>query len=392
MYYYFKITTMKKKIFLRSFLLFGVVAMSVCLSACHKDDNHPNNTLTVGNYDINFVCGDEKNFQGDTKTLQIRSNSEWRITDQPEWIALSSTTGNGEQIVTLTTRSFNNSSNPRTATLTISTTDGSSSANVALTQEAGLIAECAVIPTNIISLYNGIAFDYDYGKNVTYFYRGYLEKSMVGTMSEAEIIETLESYFDRMPVNYNSFTDFAGLTENTAYYIYTVGYNNEGKRGELTRMEVSTKKLLDNWTLNEPMAWISNITQDASYWYWDITKGTRCRTYLEGVTQDWDLAFASDVCQAWLLDYWRRTSQIYEYENPEPLRLAKNGDCCAIFTWGKDNAGVWASCIDWSFSDNSYMSPSANAPTKTKQSNNVPKASSHQLPTKDTFRAIMVTK
>lgn len=350
----------------------------------------PQNVLSVGSNDINFVCGDEKNFQSDTKMLQIRSNSSWIITGQPSWLGLSSTSGNGDQTITLITRSFNNSSKSRTATLTISTTDGSVSANVVLSQEAGLVAECTVIPTNIITLYNGVAFDYDYGKNAARYFRGYLEKSLVGTMSESEIITVLEERFDRMAVTQGVFTDFSGLDENTAYYIYTLGYNSEGKRGDLTRVEVTTRQRLNNWTLNEPMAWISEIAQDKNYWYWDITKGTRCRTYLEAITENETLAFSSDVCQAWLLDYWRRTNQIYEYENPEPLMATKSGDLLAIFTWGKDNEGVWASCIDWNcaFNSNTFSSIKK-APTEKEKNSGT---NDHKLPKKGTLKVRMVKK
>ena len=148
-----------------------------------------------------------------------------------------------------------------------------------------------------------------------------------------------------------------------------------------------TKKRLDNWTLNEPMAWISDITQDGNYWYWQVTKGTRCRTYLEGVTQNESLAMSSDVCQAWLLDYWRRTNQIYEYENPEPLMMSKQGNCCAVFTWGKDNAGVWASCIDWRYADNTSSSV-----MKSKSNFIVKTDCNHKLPHKDDFIVRMITK
>ena len=194
-----------------------------------------------------------------------------------------------------------------------------------------------------------------------------------------------------MPVDTNTFTDFSDLAENTVYYIYTLGFDSEGRRGDLTRVEITTKKRLDNWTLNEPMAWISAITQDANYWYWDITKGTRCRTYLEAATESTELAFASDVCQAWLLDYWRRTNQIYEYENPEPLRSTKGGDYFAVFTWGKDNAGVWASCIDWAFAVNTYMSPSVKALTKEKKNANIDKNKNNKLPAKGTYKVRMVS-
>ena len=347
--------------------------------------------LTVGSNNINFACGDEKNFQGDTKSLQIRSNTTWTISGLPAWLGLSSTSGNGDQMVTLTTKSFNNSSKSRTATLTISCNDGSASATVTLSQEAGLIPDCTVSPTNIIILYNGVAFDYNYGKNVARYFRGYLEKSLVGTMSEREIIDVLEEKFDRKPVNKDEFTDFPGLDENTSYYIYTLGYDSEGKRGELTRVEITTKKRLDNWTLNEPMAWISEITQDDTYWYWEITKGTRCRTYLEGVTQNEALAYSSDVYQAWLLDYWRRTNQIYEYENPEPLMMRKTSDCCAVFTWGKDNTGVWASCIDWACVSNSSSSK-RRASSQLKENRNSKKDGNHKIPKKETLMVRMIKK
>ena len=340
--------------------------------------------ITVGSNDLNFSCGDEKNFQSDTKTLQIRTNSSWTISGQPDWVSLSSTSGNGDQTISVSTKSFNNSPEARTATLTITTADDSSTATVKLIQEAGLVPDCKATPANIVSLYNGIAFNYEFGKNTTKYFRGYLKKSLVGSMSEAEIITILENNDDRYTVNPDVFTDFSGLEENTAYYIYTLGYNNEGKRGELVREEVTTKKLLSNWELNEPMAWIDYVSLSGDYWIWSITKGTRCRTYLEGETESETLAFASDVAQAWMLNYWWRTNQIYEYENPEPLRVKKSGNLLAVFTWGKDNNGVWAGLIDWDCAiDNDASGVKAKAKVANKKGTN------HRLPSKGELRVRM---
>lgn len=319
------------------------------------------------------------------QVFKIKSNVQWTMSGDVDWLNISSKSGNGDVDLTVYPTSENSSDEARTTKLTLS--GAGVSATINITQDPALVPDCIVRPTNIIALYNGIAFGYSYGRNVAHFYRGYMEKSVVGTMSDNEIIETLTNNFDRNPVTDFDFTDFAGLDENTSYYIYTLAYNSEGKRGKLHKVEAKTKKRLDNWTLNEPMAWISEITQDGSYWYWQVTKGTRCRTYLEGVTQNESLAMSSDVCQAWLLDYWKRTNQIYEYENPEPLMMSKQGNCCAVFTWGKDNAGVWASCIDWQYADNMYSSV-----MKSKSNTTVKTDCDHKLPSKEDFIVRMITK
>lgn len=276
------------------------------------------------------------------QTVKVTSNVSWTMNGIPEWLSVSPTNGSGEISIDIYPKTDNNADDKeRTAQLVL--ISGDTRATIKVSQETDLDSDAYVNPTNIVTLYNGIAFDYDFGKTVSYYYRGYMEKSAVASMTDAEIITVLEENFRRYTQSDNEVAVFSGLDEGVSYMVYTVGYNKNGKRGKLTKNEITTKTLQSN----EPMAWIYDPTYDSSYWYWTVEKSATCYSYYMISTEDLDFAIAEDVYQAWMIDYYIRKGWTSEYVNGGDWYSQRTGSIIAIMTWGLDKKENFANKIYW---------------------------------------------
>lgn len=298
------------------------------------------------------------------QTVKVTSNVSWTMSGCPEWLSVSPMNGKGEINVDIYPKTDNNSSDKeRSAQLVLSS--GDVKAIIKIVQDSGLDPEAHVIPTNIVTLYNGIAFDFDFGKNVSYYYRGYLEKSLVATMTDAEIIAQLEENFSRHTITDEPVAAFSGLDEGISYMIYTVGYNNEGVRGKLYKTEFTTKARQNN----EPIAWIGDPTTDGKKWYWDITKSATCYSYYMIVTEDYEFALKSDVYQAWIIKYMINKGELSEYVNGGSWNCTKdeNSYFFAVMTWGLDKHENFANEIAWNYSVYGEYMPKKDYRAKKKQ-------------------------
>ena len=309
------------------------------------------------------------------QTVKISSNVSWSMSGVPEWLSVSPTNGNGDLSIDIYPKSDNNQEDKeRTAQLVL--LSGETRATIKVSQDTDLDPNAYVNPTNIITLYNGIAFDYEFGKNVSYYYRGYMKKSAVTSMTDAEVIKVLETSenFKRYTPADDEVADFDGLDEGKAYMVYTVGYNKDGKRGKLTKTEITTKTL----QTNEPMAWIDDPTTDGSYWYWTVEKSATCSSYYMITTDDYDIAISSDVFQAWMIDYYIRKGWTSEYVNGGDWYAPKSGSLIAVMTWGLDKKENFAGKIGWNYGMDSNSAPNR----VQKQSKNAKVDRNHKIPGK----------
>lgn len=286
---------------------------------------------------------DFASYDGASNSLYITSNSEWRVKTCPEWIRISTTTSKGNKNVTLKTLSEHKSSNPRSGVVVFSTADMDLS--IVVRQYGSAAAGCSVRPNHITTLSNGIAFDMNYSdaRNVAHYYRGYIEASRSGIMTNEEIISTLKHDFQRHLPSDDEVADFSGLKANTNYIIYTLAYNMDGKQGELIATEVKTAPVLTN----EPCAWISDLSYDSSRWYWNVTKSATCYSYYMMSTENKTIGEASDVLQSWWLDEAVRRNQVSEYFNGGEWYMSRTTNVVAIWTRGKNANGTFAGKISW---------------------------------------------
>ena len=283
-------------------------------------------------------------YEGASSMVNIESNGDWSVRSTPEWIRPSVSKGSGNKCITFTTLSANKSSSNRTGTVVIGTSDDE--VQVEVNQYGSAIADCLVTPKNITVLSNGIAFDMDYRRagNVAHYYRGYMEASRVGSMTNPEIISTLQREFKRHLPSDDEVADFSGLLPNKEYVIYTLAYDMEGKRGDLFSQKVKTRPIV----VNDPCGWISDMRYENSYWKWYITKNATCYSYWMMVTEDPDLAYASDVLQAWWLEDAVRRHQETEYYNGGNWNARRvGGNMVAVWTRGRSADGTLAGIISW---------------------------------------------
>lgn len=284
--------------------------------------------------------------EGDTKQLTITSNADWRISGNPDWLDLSSTSGSGTATVNLSTNSFNNSSSMRQATLVV--TANGVSVEVEVSQKAGLVADCEVELDDVVILSDAIAFNMTYGHSVSYFYVGYLGKSDIGRMTDDEIIKVLDTEFERYTPSDSYVLSFPELKSLHDYVIYTVAYDKNGNRGELIGKEIRTKS-----GTNQPLAYVDNVECDTSYWYWDTIIGAYSSKYYQWVltgnttTDYWG---KNDAIVAWRFAYYINKypesfeeiiqSSSWKRERPSSERYIQ------IVTWGVDNSGNLAGVIN----------------------------------------------
>lgn len=314
-----------------------------------SNDSNKKTNVKVSQYTslITVLCSEsELNFnayEGAFNILSITSNGEWKVRSTPEWLRPSVSSGNGNKSISFKTLSANKASSSRTGMIVIGTND--EEVNIPVMQYGEAMSNCQVTPKSITVLSNGIAFDMDYShaSNVAHYYRGYMEASRAGIMTNPEIISTLQREFQRHLPSDDEVADFPDLKPNTKYIIYTLAYDMEGKRGDLLSTEVKTCRE----EANEPCGWISDLESTGNYWEWIVTKSATCYSYWMMTTEDQDIALASDVLQAWWLEDAIRRNQISEYFNGGDWRQVCSGNMIAVWTRGKTSNGTWAGKITW---------------------------------------------
>lgn len=321
-----------------------MVIMCVTMTSCDKlFGGHDDEVLPECYVDKNDISFSSK--IDDSRELNIICSGKWNISDIPEWLIAESTEGNGHAKVKLMTTKPNRNSTPNVGLLRISFAENpNATETIYVKQLGGAITNCEVTPNLIVTLSNGIAFDFKYDKDVARYYRGYIEASSAGRMSEDEIIEVLEREFSRHVPSEDEVADFDGLKSGTRYLIYTIGYDKYGNRGDLISTEVSTLEKKSS----EPIGRISNLRRNGVYWNWTITKSATCYGYYMMSSENYYVANASDVLQAWWLQYAALNGSINEYVNGTDWKQeVVNDSMLAVWTRGVDSRGNMSGSIEW---------------------------------------------
>lgn len=281
---------MKTKKFL--FMMLALICAFGIVS-CKDDEKEENKTsLSVNVYDL--VLGSTGN---SVSNFTLTSNAPWTITGIPEWVNLSSTRGGaGTATITVVATSTNSSSKDRVATINV--TAAEVTIDVEITQKANLIGDCEVCPIDVLVMNESVAFDFRFGKNVSYYYYGYIESRLSGSMTDEDIAEYAEENFPRYTPDEDLLGVLEGLDSNTQYDIVCFGYDNKGNRGEMTRVQAKTK----NDFTNRPRVTIDGVGYDDDTWFWStIISPYATRYYMiyaEDIYADYHLLL-SDAEVAW---------------------------------------------------------------------------------------------
>lgn len=282
---------MKAKSFLFSMLAFVMAAMlSVGISSCgSKDDPEPNPEQTSPSILVNGLTESSLSFEGSfdgksgidfKQTVTVSSNVVWTLSGVPDWLSVSPTNGNGTITMTIYPKSQNETSSSRNASLILSG-DGVS-ATINIIQGNGL-SLCSVEPTNIVTLYDRISWDFKATGNVNKFqymilsereYNRMTDREKINALSEEEGLKFVDDYVAM--VGYDKYGNT--ILPNSSYYIVTLAFDVDDKAGELRNVKVTTPVYLNG----DDDAWVSfdNVYANYSSGFWfDATKEGYCNTY-----------------------------------------------------------------------------------------------------------------
>jgi len=174
----------------------------------------------------------------DKKILQIYSNLNWNISGIPDWLDCSQRSGKGDCSVELRTKSENNSSQERTATLTIS--GKTKTVTVEVVQKSKL-SKCTAKPKNIVTLSQSVAMQIECTSDVKNYKMLIWDANRVDAYSDEEIKQELRTAYSRTPDNRPIITDVDLLTPGTKYVQMTLAYDKNDVEGELIKTPFETK-------------------------------------------------------------------------------------------------------------------------------------------------------
>lgn len=235
----------------------------------------------AGSTDITFtgIFGN-KNGIDFKQTVKVMSNINWNISGKPDWLNISPSNGNGNVEMTVYPTSENESSSPRTASITL--TGAGQSATINVIQEAGKPV-CYVEIQNEVVLYDRMCWEYKATSNVNVFQWMLISEREYNKMTNKEIIEEISTK-EKLKItdDYISFVAHDSqnnqIVSNNAYYLITLASDETGKAGELKKKKLITpeyKNATDD-------AWVNfdNITSNPSRGFWfDAIKEGYCNTY-----------------------------------------------------------------------------------------------------------------
>lgn len=197
------------------------------------------------------------------QTITITSNVNWNASSIPSWLSVSPVNGNGTVQMTLYPKDENTSSSSRSATISLTGNGISASINVIQTSD---LSRAKVTPSNLVALYNQIGWDLVETGTVNKFHWLCISESEMKRMTDNELLEALLKEESKKYVDDYMFfpaydSNGYSIKENTKYYICTVAFDMNEKRGEVVKSEVTTPAYLDA----DKDAWVSFPSDDLRY-------------------------------------------------------------------------------------------------------------------------------
>ncbi|MDE6247452.1 MAG: BACON domain-containing protein [Muribaculaceae bacterium] len=265
--------------FLSSWLItaFAILFVGATISSCGKDDDDEPATLSINPTSVSLIST-----AGSSANVEVKCSGVWSVTNYPEWINLSASSGNGNTSITLTALTENNTASARTGI--ISFVSGDLTAQLSVSQVAGLQSGLEVNITDEVILVNSATFKLSFGPKVDYILSGYFNASSAG-WSDDKILEALQNA-DPMSADTETITA-SSLDSGTSYVQCFVGYDSKGNHGEIIRRTFETPYYsnLDN----APYADIENVRYNSTTWYWTTNINAAADVYYQ-IYQSGDLA------------------------------------------------------------------------------------------------------
>lgn len=292
-----------------------------------------------------------------SSNITIQCSGNWNLGGSPDWLHVSAQAGIGTTIVTLTALSDNNTSHEREATLEI-ICDGQK-VPVKVTQSAGLRSSCNISTRHQVMLEESMAFLFDFGKDVSYFYVVCAPKSSAPGNTDATLLEWINQYGTRHTEKDEIFSmEIDALTD---YIVYAVGYDKDDQRGEIMRHEMNYV-----YSSNPPIAELPrtiSFYKSSSEMEVNITPNPACASYIIGFFEDYySYTGYSQICDASLALYMDLDSEqahVEEYTNGGEISLFRddvNNKYVTLVTWAKDRKDTPSPVID---RKTYYLNPSS---------------------------------
>lgn len=220
--------------------------------------------------------------EGGSQTIQITSNTTWKVSGLQSWLTVSPaeviTEPTNSSEVKVVTIVASESEDKRDCTLIFTTSNGEASVSVTISQkgpsESGVYAK----PTDELLMCTSYSWRVSCGRNTKYFYQNIYSYSDYKKMSEREIIKNVVTgkVSDRNIPNDDNYWSHSSLYENTSYVLAIVPYGENDKQGKLYIQEFKTKN-----SDSEPQGKISGFYIDwlTNSYFWNVTKNTYCASY-----------------------------------------------------------------------------------------------------------------
>lgn len=265
-----------KKIEKLSVLLAVIIIGASVFVSCSKDDDDP----YVYSLDPTDVVLEWQ--KGATNSFGITFNGgegEWRVTQTPEFVNVYPQSGKGNGTVRVTTIE-NNTKHPLEGMITIEC-DGASVKTQTVKVVQNNLQECYVEPTNILQMSDGLAFNWNFGRNTKYYYWELFTQNDYNKMSESEILKKVVTgnVDDRVTPDNDDYACSYNLRANTQYVVVAVSFAENDVQGEVVITPLTTKS-----TKNQPEATINDMqyykdSSNNNYYGWNTKKNTYCSQY-----------------------------------------------------------------------------------------------------------------
>lgn len=339
---------------------FAILALllicSISLMSCKDDKDEPENPQEVPHLQVNPSSISLVSMANSSATLTITCNSTWSITSKPEWINVSSTSGNGDTMLTITALTDNNTASVRSGSINIQS--GSLSSTVEVSQVAGLESGCEVMISDEVILNTSATFRLKFGSKASFLYAGYFPVSSAG-WSDDKLVSEMENNSTAMNAKDGLELTADELDEATDYIQCFVAYTENGKRGEVIRKKFTTPS-----SKNAPKAIITDMGYDSDFWYWSTKIGATAQEY-------YMLIYTGEIAWNYLLYlapsdigmiFKDKIQDLTSYVNSQDWYCSRDSgeEDLLICTWAQRDK-IWSSVLNMSYKyaseDNSNAKP-----------------------------------
>lgn len=330
-----------------------VSLISIPFTSCSSDDGGETVTLSTDKTSLYFSSNADA-----SNEFKIISNSEWSITC-PDWINISSKSGNGDAVINVTTKTRNASGVERSSDLVISASG--KTATVLLVQEP-LYANCTVNIKNELIMSQGFYGEYVFSDNVAGLFDVCFDKSIENEYTDEELYNHIITSVE--PTSKDEAEDFAygNIEPETDCLLCIIPYtivDGMRKYGPMTKKYYTTKAS----TISSD-AIITYVNYTSALWKFNVQKYSKCARYymvsLESYIPAYYASSGFDIILAQLTRELIEEGEIDYHTNDGAFSISRSQDASdfTIWTWGVNDKGEFSSNISWNYktTDNYYNS------------------------------------